>query len=87
MNRIAVELDAKLQSLDSARAEELTRKVREAIADVEAEKPPFVNAAIDPMLGVGNGWPVGYFASTLGMFADERFERPAQGEHQERDPW
>lgn len=87
MNRIAVELDAKLQSLDSERAEALTRKVRDAIAAVEAAEPPFVNPAIDPMLGVENGWPVGYFAGTLGMFADEPFERPAQGDHQERNSW
>jgi hypothetical protein len=87
ISRIAVELDAKLQSLDSASAEALTRKVREAIAAVEAAEPPFVNPAIDPMLGVENGWPVGYFSSTLGMFADEPFKRPAQGDHQECNAW
>jgi hypothetical protein len=87
MNRIAVELDAKLQSLDSSRAEVLPRKVREAMAAIEAADPPFVNRVIDPMLGVENGWPVGYFPSTLGMFADEPFERSAQGDHQERNSW
>ena len=34
---------------------------------------------IDPNLGVENGWPVGYFAETTGVFAGEPFERANQG--------
>jgi hypothetical protein len=87
MNRIAVELDEKLKSLDERRADALVRKVREAIEQADAIDTGFVNPDIDPMLGVENGWPVGYFASTAGMFADEPFERPDQGEMPEAKTW
>lgn len=87
MNRIAVELDEKLKSLDRQRAEALARKVREAIEQSDAAESEFANPNVDPMLGVENGWPVGYFSSTAGMFADEPFERPSQGETPEARTW
>ncbi len=30
------------------------------------------------------GWPPGYFESTFGSITDETFERPPQGEYEER---
>ena len=76
MNRIAIELDAKLNSLDQQRAEKLSKMVRDAIAAVDHE------TLIDRTLGVENGYPVGYFADSAGALADEPFERPPQGEKQ-----
>ena len=87
MNRIAIELDEKLRTLDERRAAELARRVKEAIVAADVYEPPFINPNIDPMLGVENGWPVGYFASTAGMFANEPFERDDQGVAEERDDW
>ena len=85
MNQIATEivseLTQKLESLDEQQTAELARIVREAIEKLDSAP------IIDPMLGVENGWPVGYFADTVGMFGNEPFERPYQGEHQERDSW
>ena len=74
MNKIAEELDAKLQTLDQRRAKALAEMVRAAMTAIELEPP------IDPMLGVPQGWPVGYFAQTAGALAGESFERAAQGE-------
>lgn len=80
MNKIAEELNAKLDALDKVRADKLTKMVRTALAAIDLKTP------IDPMLGVENGWPVGYFASTMGSFAGEPLER-AQGPIQTRDSW
>jgi hypothetical protein len=80
MNKIAEELNLKLNSLDQARADKLTKMVRIALVAIDLKAP------IDPMLGVENGWPVGYFASTMGSFADEPLER-VQGTMQTRDNW
>lgn len=81
MNRIAEELDAKLRTLDDIRAERLARMVRDAMTAIESP------TKIDANLGVENGWPVGYFTNTVGMFVDERFERPEQGVAEERKKW
>ena len=51
MNRIAVELDEKLKSLDRQRAEAIARKVSEAIEQSDAAESEFVNPNVDPMLG------------------------------------
>jgi len=87
MNRIAFELDATLKTLDPRRADELTRKVREAIVAAEANDTPYLNPNIDPMLGVENGYPVGYFSSTAGSLADEPLGRGEQGQAEVRDGW
>ncbi len=42
---------------------------------------------IDPMLGVENGYPVGYFAETAGALADEPFERAPQGDLPDPKAW
>ena len=81
MNRIAEELDRKLQSLDAERAERLCKMVRDAIGAIDLPPP------LDPNLGVENGWPEGYFAETAGALAGEPFERPPQGELPERESW
>ncbi len=81
MNRIAEVLEAKLQTLDEARAAELARRVQAVIDAMDLHQP------IDPMLGVDNGYPVGYFAETAGALAGEDFDRPDQGELQDRDDW
>jgi len=81
MNRIAEELDAKLQSLDHERADKLARMVRDAMRAIELSPP------IDRMLGVDNGWPEGYFAETAGALANEPFERGPQGELPNRESW
>jgi hypothetical protein len=81
VNRIAQELDAKLLSLDSNRAARLANMVRDAITAIDSPPP------VDPMLGVKNGWPPGYFAETAGAAAGEPFERPPQRELPERDSW
>lgn len=80
MNKIAEELNAKLDSLDKAQADRLTKMVRIALTAIDLKTP------IDPMLGVNNGWPIGYFANTLGSFADEPLER-VQEPIQTRDSW
>jgi hypothetical protein len=80
MNKIAEELNAKLDSLDKARADKLTKMVHIALTAIDLKTP------IDPMLGVEQGWPVGYFANTMGSFADEPLER-VQGSMQSRDSW
>jgi hypothetical protein len=80
MNKIAEELKAKLDSLDQASADRLTKMVRVALTAIDLKVP------IDPMLGVELGWPVGYFASTAGAFANETLER-LQGPMQTRDSW
>lgn len=81
MNKIAEELDAKLQTLDQSRAQALVEMVRVAMTAIDMREP------IDPMLGVEKGWPVGYFAQTAGALAGEPFERAAQGELPEREDW
>jgi hypothetical protein len=78
MNKIAEELDAKLQTLDLQRAKILAEMVRAAMTAIDLEPP------IDPMLGVQQGWPVGYFAQTAGALAGELFQRAEQGEVPER---
>jgi len=81
MNQIATEIDAKLQSLDDRHAAELEAIMRGGIKWFEAKREENRNR------GVENGWPVGYFDELEGVFANEPFERPDQGELQERDAW
>jgi hypothetical protein len=76
MNRIAEELDAKLNELDPSRAKSLITLVRRAIEQVEQSEPPTPSV-----------WPDGYFDQTAGSFADEPLERFPQGEPTVRDRW
>lgn len=76
MNRIAEELDEKLRKLDPARARELESMVRKTLARVDC-----------PSVEPDEGWPNGYFESTSGALAGERFERATQGEFPKREEW
>lgn len=74
MNRIAKELDQKLQELDPKSAEALQRMVRDAIKQIDKS-----NESAD--------WPEGYFEEILGSFANEPLERAPQGKLPERGEW
>ena len=76
MNRIAEELDAKLNELDPLRAKSLITLVRRAIEQVE-----------QPENASRSTWPDGYFEQTAGSFAGEPLERSPQGEPTTRDSW
>ena len=76
MNRLAEELDQKLQTLDPARARNLESLVRDAL-----------NSAEHDACGSAVNWPAGYFEQTAGTLAGEEFERPPQGELPNRDDW
>jgi len=77
MNRIARELDEKLQSLDPARARRLESLVRDAFDRVEQDEP---HDSVP-------GWPTGYFEQTAGALVGEEFERPPQGVARGRGDW
>ena len=52
------------------------------------DHPEKVQVEFEPRLIVRNqGWPEGYFEKTAGVFANETFERPAQGVLPERGNW
>lgn len=72
MNRIAEELDAKLNTLDPEKAKELVQIVQHAIERIEGSTPD---------------WPEGYFSNTSGSFADEILERDPQGKAAKREDW
>jgi predicted transcriptional regulator len=76
MNRIAEELDAKLNELDPVQANNLIMLVRRAIEQVAQIENPDESV-----------WPDGYFEQTAGSFADEPLERFPQGEATARDSW
>jgi hypothetical protein len=77
MNQLLQDLDKKLRTLDADRARHLELLVREAMDQVEQEKPADSNSA----------WPTGYFEATAGALAGEDFERPPQGDMPRRDDW
>ena len=74
MNRIAEELDAKLNALDPDKAKTLVLLVQNAIEQVE-------ESSKDDL------WPEGYFEEIAGSFAGEPLERPSQGQHEIRESW
>lgn len=74
MTDIAQELDDRLQALDSEKAAQVEKLVRDALVLAEPRR----NA---------HGWPPGYFERTAGAFADEPLERPAQGTVEQRASW
>jgi hypothetical protein len=75
MNKVARELDQRLQQLDRATAEHVERLVLDALA--LAGGP-----ATTP-----RQWPQGYFERTAGALAGERMERPEQGTPPAREDW
>lgn len=77
MTRIAEELDAKLRSLDPARARYLESLVQQAIERAERGQPDEPPTA----------WPAGYFEKTSGALEGEELERSLQGELPQRENW
>ena len=64
MNAIAHELDVKLATLDAAKADALTRVVRDAIELASSDTPRLAE------------WPPGFFDRIRQQWGDEPFERP-----------
>lgn len=77
MTAIAAELDQKLKSLDPKSASSLERLVRDALALLDAN-----NGASRP-----DRLPPDFFATVAREFGNEPFERPAQGQSEERSAW
>lgn len=77
MTAIAQALDETIGRLDPERAKLLEELVRAAMARVAVSE-----AAIS-----GTEWPSEYFERTAGVFANEPFERPDQGEYPDREDW
>ncbi|MCB1125502.1 MAG: hypothetical protein KDM81_03325 [Verrucomicrobiae bacterium] len=80
MTAIAVELDRKLQSLDPETAASVEQLVRDALR--LAEKKPA--AACD---SGRKGAHRAHLARFVGIWADDDFERPSQGEFENREEW
>jgi hypothetical protein len=79
MNKVARELDQRLQQLDRATAEQVERLVLDALALAgEFGSKPAAPAA---------QWPDGYFERTAGALAGEQFDRPQQGTSPTREAW
>ena len=77
MNRLAEQLDKKLQTLDPVRAQYLESLVREAFDKAEQQNS----------CGSSSGWPAEYFEQTAGALTGEDFQRSPQGEFPRRDDW
>lgn len=77
MTQIALELDNRLRRLDPGTAEHVASLVREVLALTGPLELPK-----DAM-----GYPLGYFESTAGSFANEPLERPAPLPPEEREDW
>jgi hypothetical protein len=77
MNKVAQELDQRLQKLDRATAEHVERLVLDALALASGSA-----AGSAPQQ-----WPQGYFERTAGALAGEAFERPEQGTTPTREGW
>lgn len=75
MNAIARELDAKLQTLDVAKAAVLVRVVRDALELATGADPPLAS------------WPAGFFDRIREDWGTEPFARPPQGEFEIREDW
>ena len=75
MNSIARELDAKLQTLDVAKAAVLVQVVRDALELATSAEPPLAS------------WPAGFFDRIREDWGNEPFARPPQGEFEIREDW
>jgi len=80
MNGIARELDEKLKTLDAKAAKSLERLVREALALVDAQNGTSVATNTDRL-------PPEFFKKIAEEFGPEPFERPPQGESEQREAW
>ncbi len=77
MSAIAEELDAKLKTLDARAASSLEKLVRDALELVETH-----NGAVRP-----DRLPPDFFTRIAREFGSEPFERPPQGEFEQREAW
>lgn len=80
MNALAYELGRAFERLDSETAVLLERAVRDALA--LAERRATLASATDSL-----GYPVGYFETTAGSFADEPLELPDELPLETRESW
>jgi hypothetical protein len=80
MNALAYELGRAFERLDSETAVLLERAVRDALA--LAERRATLASATDSM-----GYPVDYFETTAGSFADEPLEPPDELPLETRESW
>ena len=80
MSPLAFDLDKVLRRLDPETATLLERAVRDALALVERRLLPA--ETVDAF-----GYPVGYFETTAGSFANEPLEAPAELPLESRESW
>lgn len=80
MTAIARELDAKLKVLDPEAARSLEQRVRDALAlvDLRQESGDVVTS---------KRLPPDFFKKIAEEFGPEPFERPPQGESEQREAW
>ena len=79
MSPIVRELDARLHALDAQTARMVEQLVRDAL-QLAGEK----NTRSAPAKN-GAGWPDQYFERTAGALAGENFDRPSQGDLEQRE--
>lgn len=80
MTAIARELDEKLRTLDANTAASVEQLVRAALALAEKSRTPGErDAAIAEHRQ--------FISQFAGLFENEPFDRPSQGEHEKRDTW
>jgi len=77
MSAIAEELDAKLKTLDARAASSLEKLVRDALELVEGQNGGVRSERL----------PSDFFTRIAREFGSEPFERPPQGESEQRGPW
>lgn len=80
MTAIARELDEKLKSLDARSADSLERLVRDALALITTQNGSSTTAPAHRL-------PPDFFQRIAQEFGPEPFERPPQGEPEQREAW
>jgi hypothetical protein len=80
MSTLALELDRLLSELDQESASALERTVRDAL--IAAKQRAAAGAGTDRL-----GYPVGYFESTSGSFADEPLDVAPESPMHPRESW
>ena len=80
MNAIAVELDQKLQSLDPETAASVEQRVRDALQWAGKKSAPTQARAASTTHRA-------HIAKFAGLWAEDDFERPPQGEFEKREDW
>jgi hypothetical protein len=80
MTAIAAELDRKLQTLDPQAAAYVEQLVRDALRQAETHLSPAADAQ-------ALAEHQAHIAKFAGIWADDDFERPRQGEFEKREDW